>query len=229
MSLSLIETALKCAQRGWYIFPLQAKGKRPNLALCPNWSKDSSNDPEKIRQWWTAAPDANIGIDLGRSNLTVLDFDRGNPPSNLGLPETFTVRTGKGYHVYFAGTAPQSDMHFGGAHIGEVKSAGGYAVGPKSTHESGATYSPVNQNPVAALPLDIVQKLTNKLREPVDASLNGAKIPFGQHDTTLNRIAGKPRNKRLHIFHRSTLRPNLGQRHKAPQKQERRLGIGTRS
>jgi AAA domain/Bifunctional DNA primase/polymerase, N-terminal len=146
-------------------------------------------------EWWgpDGDPCNNIGIDLGRSNLTVLDFDAGDPPANLNLPKTFTVRTGKGQHVYFQGTYPQQDLYFAGKHVGEVKSAGGYVVGPRSLHPTGAVYEPIDQSPIAPLPLDIVEKLTNKPYQPVDASPSGEKIPRGKHDTELHRIAGKLR------------------------------------
>lgn len=193
-SATLLETALKCAQRGWYIFPLNPRMKTPNLELVPHWSQDSSNDPGKIREWWTKSPDANIGVDLGKSNLTVLDFDAGDPPPNIGLPQTFTIRTGRGQHLYFQGTVAQIAMHFGGKHVGEVKSAGGYTVGPRSLHPSGATYEPIDQSPVAPLPTHILSKL-EAIRKPVDPTPDGEKIPYGSHYSELLRIAGYLRSK----------------------------------
>jgi hypothetical protein len=192
---NFLEVALKCLDWGWYIFPLEYKRKTPNLTLCPHWSQDSTNDPEKVKQWWgdDGDPSSNIGIDLGKSGLVVLDFDSGEAPPNLNLPATLRIRTGKGEHVYFRGTYPQQDILFGGKHCGEVKAGGGYVVGPRSLHPSGAVYEPIDQSNIAPLPLDIVTKLTNKPYEPVDASPSGAKIPYGKHDTELHRIAGKLR------------------------------------
>jgi hypothetical protein len=192
---NFLETALRCIERRWFIFPLEYKKKTPHLQFAPHWSQDSSKDRAKIMEWWgpDGDPCNNIGIDLGRSNLTVLDFDAGDPPANLNIPKTFTVRTGKGQHLYFKGTYPQQDMHFAGKHVGEIKSAGGYVVGPRSLHPTGAVYEPIDQSELAPLPLDIIQKLTNKPYQPVDASTNGEKIPRGKHDTELHRIAGKLR------------------------------------
>jgi hypothetical protein len=193
-----LEVALKCVARGWYVFPLEYKKKTPDLAMCPRWSRDSTNDPEQVKKWWgeLGNPNSNIGIDLAKSNLTVLDFDAGDPPANLKLPKTFTVRTGKGQHVYFQGTYPQQDMYFAGKHVGEIKSTGGYVVGVRGLHPTGATYEPIDQSPIAPLPLEITEKLTrgpDEHREPVDATLNGTKIPRGQHDNTLLRISRKLR------------------------------------
>jgi len=191
---NLLETALNCAKRGWYVFPLNPRMKTPNLELVPHWSTDSSNDPNKIREWWSKSPDANIGIDLGKSGLVVLDFDAGDPPPNIGLPKTFTIRTGRGQHLYFQGTVPQIAMHFGGKHVGEVKSAGGYVVGPRSLHPSGSTYEPVDQSPVAPLPTEILERF-QAIRKPVDPSPDGDLIPYGSHYRELLRIAGYLRNK----------------------------------
>src|ERR1700693_3728655 len=155
----LLKSALNCIEKGWFIFPLLEKEKTPDLSLTPHWSEDSSNDIEKITDWWTKKPNANIGVDLGRSGLTVLDFDDGEPPQNLGLPETLVVRTSRGQHWYYAQPAAPGNMYFGGKHIGEVKSTGGYVVGPKSTHTTGAKYSVVNRAAVAAAPHELIVKL----------------------------------------------------------------------
>jgi hypothetical protein len=188
----LHKAALSCVARKWYIFPLLEQAKEPNLSLCPRWSQESSNDPQKINEWWTKYPNSNIGIDLGKSNITVLDFDRGEAPANLGL-DGFGVTSGKGQHWYFQGTTQQCDMHFGGKHIGEVKSGGGYIVGPKSLHPNGKTYQPINNHSLEPLPAELLQKLTNKTYQPCDATPGGPKIPHGSHDKELHRIAGKLR------------------------------------
>jgi hypothetical protein len=195
--VNFLDVALKCAARGWAVFPLAAKAKTPYLQLAPHWSVDSTTDTATITKWWTEAPACNIGIDLAKSGLVVLDFDAGDPPPNLGLPATFTIRTGRGQHLYFAGSHQQGKMVFGGKALGDIKSSGGYVVGPKCLHPSGSTYEPLNQSPVAPLPTDIIEKLIggpSEQRTPVDASVNGAKIPLGQHDNELHRIAGKLRH-----------------------------------
>jgi hypothetical protein len=91
----LLKAALACVARGWYIFPLLEQAKEPDLALCPHWSQDSTNVPEKVKELWTKSPNANIGIDLGKSKITVLDFDQGEAPANLGL-DGFAVKSGRG-------------------------------------------------------------------------------------------------------------------------------------
>ena len=194
----LLKVALNCVSKGWYVFPLLEQGKKPDLSLAPHWSEDSSNSAEKITEWWTTKPAANIGIDLGKSNLTVLDFDACEAPDGLGLPETFVVKTSRGQHWYYAGPVATGNMYFGGKHIGEVKSRGGYVVGPISTHESGAKYSVVSRASVADAPHELIVKLKAKGPEKKDpVSVDGGPIPYGQHYSALLAIAGKLRHDGL--------------------------------
>ena len=70
---TFLDAALDYASRGWSVFPLVPGAKNP---LTANGFKDASSDPEQIRQWWTATPDANIGLPTGAVNgISVLDVD----------------------------------------------------------------------------------------------------------------------------------------------------------
>lgn len=46
----------------WPVFPLKPRGKKPVTA---HGFKDASTDAEQVRAWWTATPEANIGIPTG--------------------------------------------------------------------------------------------------------------------------------------------------------------------
>ena len=185
----MLETALRCLEKGWFVFPLGERSKVPDGELAPNGFNSASNDPVIVRDWWMKKPKANIGIDLGRSNLTVLDFDNGAPPPELGLPNTLQVSTSRGTHVYLSGVSKQGDMSVNGVHIGEIKSTGGYVLAPFSIHPSGSAYAVSVTAPVASIPDGLIDRLRPQ-RTSVDASVNGPKIPRGQHDTELHRIAG---------------------------------------
>jgi hypothetical protein len=191
----LMAVALRCLEKGWYVFPLGERSKTPDGALAPNGFNSSSNDPNQIREWWTISPNANIGIDLGRSNLTVLDFDNGNPPVELELPKTLQVNTSRGTHVYLQGLSKQGDMHFNGVHVGEIKSVGGYVLSPFSGHPTGAVYSVAVQAAIAAIPEGLIDRLRPERRP--SPTIKGEKIPRGSHDTELTRIAGKLRHDGL--------------------------------
>jgi Bifunctional DNA primase/polymerase, N-terminal len=133
-SKTLLDWALWAAARGWYIFPCQVQGKFP---ITPNGYKDSTRDAEVIRKLWTAGtstimvkkidgidknvtvpgnPNHNYGIDLGKSNLVVRDYDIVAPDPNM--PPTFRVKTGRivkegeegGYHDYYNGSCSTHSM-----------------------------------------------------------------------------------------------------------------------
>lgn len=115
--------ALRCAQRGWPVFPVHTMvrrvctckkvdcrdpGKHP---LTARGFKDASTDLNQIRAWWREWPDANVAVATGcLSGLCVLDVDarKGGKASLQKLlrkntfPPTPTVKTGgNGLHYYF--------------------------------------------------------------------------------------------------------------------------------
>jgi putative DNA primase/helicase len=113
-----------------------------------------------VHQIWANKPNANYGIDLGRSNLTVLDFDNGRPPAELNLPVSFQVSTSRGTRVYFAGTSKQGKVKLLGETFGDTKSGGGYVLGPGCIHPDGPTYTVVVDAPIAAVPsLDALRSI----------------------------------------------------------------------
>src|SRR5262245_48642347 len=126
---TLHDWALEYQRRGWHIFPLLPNKKNP---ATPHGHLDATNNLEQIEKWWTKNPNYNIGISCGPSNLTVLDFDTEKAHEEYGgrLPATFTVKTLRGRHYYFAGKTRSTDLQVDG----EVRSENCYVVGAGSTH-----------------------------------------------------------------------------------------------
>jgi energy-coupling factor transporter ATP-binding protein EcfA2 len=155
---SLLQAALDYAARGWYVFPVHdvAGGKcsceRDRSSGCSSPGKhprtthglhDATTDPVAIAAWWAQWPQANVAIDCGRSNLTVVDVDVKNGAEGKATlkwvlerhAETFAAAelvgspTG-GYHYYFegAGTMPH---HALGPGI-DMQSTGRYVLAPPS-------------------------------------------------------------------------------------------------
>lgn len=159
--------ALRCAQRGWHVFPVYSvrdgvctcrkgtacednSGKHPRTV---NGLNDATTARRTIAAWWSKWPDANIGVATGAvSGLFVLDVD----PRNGGddsldllisqhgpLPDTVEVLTGGGgRHIYFAydgveGIKNSSSKLDPGL---DIKTDGGYVVAPPSMHISGGRY-----------------------------------------------------------------------------------------
>ncbi len=54
----------------WWVCPVKPGDKSP---LTPHGFKDASNEHEQLEIWRQEWPDANIGIDCGRSGLMVCD------------------------------------------------------------------------------------------------------------------------------------------------------------
>jgi len=189
----ILQAALRCVEKGWYVFALQERGKQPDSELSPHGFNSSTNKLDDVRAIWQKRPNANYGIDLGRSNLTVLDFDTGMP-SGLQLPNTLQVSTSRGVHVYFQGVSKQGNMHVGGKHVGEIKSAGGYVLGPQCAHPSGAIYTPIMIAPVVTTPS--LDQFRVKGEKETSRNERG-KVPHGSVHGWLLTTAGKLRAQGL--------------------------------
>lgn len=79
-----LHAAIEYARRGWKVFPVGAGSKGRDAQgrsthLLPHGHKDASDDPERIRKWWTRWPDANIGLNLAASGLVAIDPDTYKP------------------------------------------------------------------------------------------------------------------------------------------------------
>ncbi|MCZ6655100.1 MAG: bifunctional DNA primase/polymerase [Planctomycetota bacterium] len=115
-------------------------GKHPRTA---HGVKDATTEPEQIEKWWDKWPGSNIGIATGKaSGLTVLDLDPRNGAdldSIKGLPETPRVSTGGGgAHLFFKCAEGRVPKMIAPGY--DLKSDGGYVIGPPSNHISGGQY-----------------------------------------------------------------------------------------
>jgi len=159
--------ALRCAERGWPVFPLHSikdgkctcgkldcgnPGKHPRVK---NGFHAATTDKETIQRWWKRWPNSNYGIVTGSiSGIVVVDID----PENGGdesyewlvenyekLPDTVESITGKrGTHIFLK--HPQNGMKipsrssFADMPGLDIRGEGGYVVGPQSMHERGTRY-----------------------------------------------------------------------------------------
>ena len=124
--------------RGWPLLPCHPRDKRP---LTAHGVKDASTDPEVIAAWLDRWPDANWAVACGHPGPQVLDIDsleRAAVPRNaLSIFRSAPrVKTGRGWHLYFSGTAA-STVTF---EWGELRGVGSYVLIPPSIHPSGASY-----------------------------------------------------------------------------------------
>lgn len=141
--------ALRLAEQGFRIHPLIPNDKRP---LLKKWQNEATTDESTIRSWWAQHPDANIGVATGRG-LVVLDFDVRDGGKGLvaldlldatyDFPDSARVTTASGgVHVYLSTDQPVagSIKRIANYPDMDVKSDGGYVVGPGSTID-GKEYS----------------------------------------------------------------------------------------
>jgi hypothetical protein len=135
--------AVGYAKRGWFVFPLVARGKTP---ITKNGLKDATCDVGLVEAMWEWHPRANIAVSCGASHLLVVDVDSQEGArawSELcalhgGRPRTLTVITARGFHFYFSGAARSSASRI--APGVDTRGVGGYTILPPSVHGSGATY-----------------------------------------------------------------------------------------
>jgi hypothetical protein len=152
-----VDNAVLFASHGHGVFPLHSinaegrctccrdcssPGKHPLATIAPNGFKNATTDEEIIRGWFDLYPWVNYGV--ATKGLVVIDVD----PRNGGdirklvtrtraLPHTWQVRTGGGGdHIIFAGSMDACSPVKGI----DLKSHGGYIVGPGSLHKSGKRY-----------------------------------------------------------------------------------------
>jgi len=200
--MSMLDLALQCAARGWYVFPCRGK-----IPIHEGGYKNAAVDADTIQRLWASNPNANPAIVPGASGFTALDIDHGlGDEESLrafmqarGLPPTFAVRTGKRpefrVQLYYSGCAGESlngwkDGEFGG----DLRATWGHVMAPGAIHpESGEAYTILWDIPLAPVPA-WVRGLRSSIKERVKD--DGGPITENRN-STLTSIAGKLRNAGL--------------------------------
>lgn len=149
----MLRGALKLVQAGLAVFPLHPRTKTP---MTEHGFKDATTDVVQVRAWWSATPDANIGIATGSASggLVVIDVDVDAAKGKDGiamlkawqdehgsLPPTLTATTGRGgLHLYYRSMDTRKNTTNGEKSV-DIRAEGGYVVAPPSIHENGNAYS----------------------------------------------------------------------------------------
>jgi Bifunctional DNA primase/polymerase, N-terminal/Primase C terminal 1 (PriCT-1) len=226
-SSELLSAALKYAERGWAVIPLHtptngtcsckeptcsSPGKHPRTR---KGLKDASTDQRQIQRWWTIWPDANIGIVTGlSSSLLVVDLDdkqwkKGSKnfadlaDVNGGVPDTMRIKTGTGYHLYFAHPGESIKNSAGLVSEGvDIRAEQGYVVAPPSLHANGTKYEVEVKGPLAEVPewlLSVMTQHETTAEEPTQNKHNpytDAPVVFeGQRNETLFKLASALRGQ----------------------------------
>lgn len=162
-------------------------GKHP---ATPDGFKSASRDIEQVMRLWSGRKGLNVGVATGeKSGIFVIDIDSPEAEqdfySQFNVPDTFTVTTGRGKHLYFK--YDNNNPVKNGANIingVDVRGDGGYVAGPGSNHSNGKKYEIVNQlEEFAQCPDDIMDFCINKKR-----------------DTPINELLGTPQQSNAPSF-----------------------------
>jgi KaiC/GvpD/RAD55 family RecA-like ATPase len=212
----LLEAALAYAARGWPVFPLHT----PRAGICdcrradcksigkhPRTTKglsDATTEPEKIRQWWSMWPDANIGLVTGSvPGFIAVDIDprHGGGESLAEFPGNIpgtleSVTGGGGRHILLL--HPGGTIRNGANVLGpgiDIRGDGGYIVAPPSVHASGGCYrweDPTAE--MAACPAWLLAMLTRR-PQVVSAEEAAGPIIEGRRNAKLASDAGSMRRR----------------------------------
>ena len=164
----LLSAALAYAERGWRVFPLLPRDKKP---IVKEGFKAGTSVRSTVLAWWQQFPNANIGLATG-DPFDVLDLDgpTGVPHLRELLGEAYhhtgpVVLTGKGWHFYFAALGSGNRAGLFGGKV-DYRGTGGYVVAPPSVHPSGRVYAwGDDRTPEAPLPV-VPEPLADVLVKP---------------------------------------------------------------
>jgi hypothetical protein len=199
---ALLDIALDCIRRGWYVHPLKPGGKIP---VTKHGKNDATLDEARVREWWNRNPTCNVGISYGPSGLCVLDADHGLQNEGdftawrdrNGLPVTYAVRSGRrdefGVQSYYVGSLPDGRFELDGVR-GDIKSAGGLVLAAGDIHPvSGEAYHVLADSPLAPVPAIVDQ---SRVRQQISAGLEGGDITENRN-LAMTSILGKMRDAGL--------------------------------
>lgn len=152
------------------IFPIKPNEKVPLLPA--SWKELSTNDVATIETWVRRFPDANYGVDCGKSGVIVVDIDTKGDKNGMAewsnfihgheATETRRVTTPSGgVHLYFKGLTNSKNGWKKGI---DIKSVGGYVVGPGSVIEGNVYKDNAN-----AMVIPAWAWLQDVLGQPVEA------------------------------------------------------------
>lgn len=108
-----LERARALASLGLSVFPCWESGEGVKMPRTKHGFLEATTDPDQIQNWWTAAPEALIGVACGPSGIVVVDVDVKDGKdgfvslTNAGLtpPDTYWYETASG-GIHFVYAAP---------------------------------------------------------------------------------------------------------------------------
>lgn len=200
--MTRVEFAIALAAQGFHVFPLQPNSKLP---VIKDFVHRATRDPEVIRRWWQDE-NRNIGISTSRFGddqaLVVVDVDTKGAKDGEAqvlalelegyeLPASLEQATPSGgRHIVYVSPAPlKQGVNVLGAGV-DIRSQGGYIVGPGSTID-GKAYRQINGH---AGPVMAPDWLVERLRA-------GRDTGPARHSTGSVADPGRARTRALKYLH----------------------------
>ena len=210
--VTMEEAALRCAERGWRVFPVHGirddrctcgrldcsePGKHPRIT---NWPNAATSDPVRIRAWWADWPDANIGGTTDKQFALDVDPANGGVESlarleaqHGALPPTWRTETGSGgAHRFFPQPADGPPLRNSAGVLGpglDTRGEGGYVVLPPSRHVSGRRYRWTTMGLIALAPAWLLSLLRQAPASGDGPSTVPEVIREGMRNSELYRLA----------------------------------------
>lgn len=160
--------ATRLLERGFSVFPLAPTEKTPTKGFdLRTYQRERRATHQEVETWFGGQSGMlqNIGIATGQiSGVFVVDCDTEEAYEQVtekGIPDTLTVTTARGVHLYFAVPDFPVPCRAGLLPGVDVRGNGGYVVAPPSTHPSGKRYQWLREVPPAPAPewlLDLLKQ-----------------------------------------------------------------------
>lgn len=211
----------KLKERGFNLIPLQPNSKKP--VAGSNWTQFQT---EKFEG--SFPPSCNIAVICGETsgNLYVVDLDDESLYSELpsDLMETYTVKTGKGFHLYYKYdnfAPPNKKMDDNrGRHI-DIKSQGGYVLGVGSIHpDTGKIYEVINDSPIKHLDGNTLKEALVKMGFNIETKsiteIEQGVSEGGRNDMTFKYACSMIRDRGLYGEALKLQIDELNKRHQPP-------------
>jgi hypothetical protein len=192
----VLKYALRYADRGVRVFPVQPNGKAPFCKLIDrhgqsnSWAEEATTDPEQIQSWFSDCPNANLGVATGKweenTGLLVVDIDvpggydtwdnlRESHPDSPPPKTLRVVSPSGGTHLYYA-TTPGVPIKSAKDTLGDAvdtKGHGGYVVAPPSSVDGGEYTFDGDVKGIAPAPIWLVSAAKNTASETNEERLAG--------------------------------------------------------
>jgi hypothetical protein len=201
----MIAGALAWLDRGFAVFPIRPRSKVPLASLVPRGFLDASRNHAVICDWWSREPKANIGLRTGGGHFVIDLDDAGavawftNACGRVGAPKTLTVRTARGFHVFFS-CAVEVPCSTGRLAPGvDVRGDGGCVTAAPSVHPRGHVYTIARDLPIAEAPQWLVDLAERPAPAPMPA-LHSNAIKMRGVAGILSLVANAREGERNRLF-----------------------------